>query len=84
MEKIKRDNIGEHLFDYQLKMIGKTRIDVLDDDKWYFHFTMTREQYVKFRKYAISLMMKTFRKSKSNCICIFEWYWEQFGVRIKN
>lgn len=84
MEKVKRENIGEHLFDYQLKMIGKIRMNVVDDDKWYSHFTMTRNQYIEFRKYAVSLMMKTFRCNKNKALSIFEWYWQQFGVKIKN
>ena len=83
MKKVRREDIGKHLFDYQLQMIGKTRIEVLDDDKWYFHFTMTRGQYIEFRKYAVSLMMKTFRCNKNKAIGIFEWYWTQFGVRLK-
>lgn len=84
MEKIRRENIGEHLFDYQLKMIGKTRVNVIDDDRWHIHFTMTREQYGQFKRYAVSLMMKTFRCNKNKALNIFEWYWQQFGVRIKN
>ena len=84
MKKIKRENIGEHLFDHQLAMIGKTRVDLVDDDKWHFHFTMTRAQYIEFRDYAISLMMKTFRCNKNKAISNFEWYWQQFRVRIRN
>ena len=84
MEKVKRENIGEHLFDYQLQMIGKTRMDVVDDDRWYFHFTITRAQYGGFKGYAVPLMMKTFRCPKRKALEIFEWYWQQFGLRIKN
>ena len=32
-KKIDRTNIGEHLLDYQLTIIGKSRIDILDDDR---------------------------------------------------
>lgn len=84
MEKVKRENIGQHLFEYQLKMIGKDLTSLIDDDRWSFHFTMTRGQYIEFRKYAVSLMMKTFRCTKPKALNIFEWYWQQFGVRIRN
>lgn len=84
MEKVKRENIGEHLFDFELKMIGKTRMDIVDQDRWFFNFTMTRGQYIEFRKYAVSLMMKTFRCTKPKALNIFEWYWSCFGVRIKD
>ena len=84
MEKVKRENIGDYLFDHQLAMIGKTRMQVVDDDRWHFNFTMTRLQYTEFREYAIPLMMKTFRCNKNKAIGIFNWYWEQFGVKIRN
>jgi len=84
MKKVRRENIGEHLFDHQLQMIGKTRVNVLDDDHWHTHFTMTRGQYIEFRNYAISLIMKTFRCNKNKAIANFEWYWSCFGVRIKD
>ena len=32
-KKITRENVADHLFDYQLGMIGKTRIDILDNDR---------------------------------------------------
>ena len=83
MEKVKRETIGEHLFDYQLKMIGKTRLDVIDQDRWYFCFTMTRVQYEEFKKYAVPLMMKTFKCNKNKALQNFEWYWQMFGVRLK-
>ena len=85
MEKVKRETIGEHLVSYQFKIIGKDHKEIfLNDDKWRFNCTMTREQYLEFHKYAVSLMMKTFRCTKPKALNIFEWYWQQFGVRIKN
>lgn len=85
MEKVKRENIGTHLAKYQFNMIGKDYEKVfLDDDKWRFNCTMTRKQYMEFHKYAVSLIMKTFRCKKPKAVSNFEWYWEMFGVRIKN
>jgi hypothetical protein len=84
MEKVKRENIGDHLFTFELDIIGKTRLDIIDDDRWFYHFTMTREQYIIFKDYAVSLMMKTFRCNKNKALQNFEWYWQMFGVRIKN
>lgn len=85
MEKVivKRENIADYLFDYQLKIIGATRMSIIDDDRWRSHFTMTRVQYGIFRDYAVALMMKTFRCNKTKARSIFEWYWEMFGVRLK-
>lgn len=81
--RVKREKLGDYLFDYLLQMIGKTRMEVLDDDRWKFNFTMTREQYMKYHKYAVSLIMETLRCTKPKALRAFEWYWTVFGVRIR-
>lgn len=83
MGKINRSNIGEHLMDYQLRMLGKTRIDMMDDDRWYFNWTMTRAQKEEFHKYAIPLLQKTFRFNRTKAEETFNWFWTTFGVRLK-
>jgi len=82
MEKVKRENIGEHLFDMQLRLIGATRLMIVDSDNWRSKFPIKRDEYSAFRDYAIKLMMKTFRCNKNKAIANFNWYWEQFGVKI--
>lgn len=83
MTQIKRETIGEHLFDHQLEMMGRIRTEIFDNDRWRFQYTLTRNQYTDFRDYAIKLIMKTFKCNKNKAIGIFEWYWEIFGVRLK-
>lgn len=83
-KKITRTNIAEHLLDYELAMIGKTRLDIVDDDRWTFHLTMTFSQSTQLKDYAIPLLQKTFRFNKSKAIDCFQWWKEQFGLRIKN
>ena len=82
--KITRDNITRHLVEYQLEMVGKSMMDTLDDDKWYFNITMTSEQYAEFEKYAIALIKKTFKCNKSRATKTFQWFILSFGLRIKN
>ena len=82
--KITRDNITNHLVEYQLAMVGKTLLDTLDDDMWYFNFTMTQAEHEEFRKYAIKLIRKTFRCNRLNGEKTFDWFNLQFGLRIKN
>jgi hypothetical protein len=84
MEKITRENITKHLIEYQLNMVGKSLIDTLDDDKWYFNITMTREQHEKFKIYAVKLIRKIFRCNKLRGEKTFDWFNLQFGLRIKN
>jgi hypothetical protein len=84
MEKVTRDNIEQHLFDFELELMGKTRVNLVDAYRWKFEFTMTRAQYMEFHGYAIKLIMKTLRISKNKALVAFERYWKEFGVRIKN
>jgi hypothetical protein len=82
--KITRDNITKHLVEYQLKMVGKTLLDTLDDDNWYFNITMTQTEFDEFRKYAVKLIRKTFRCNRLRGESTFDWFNMQFGLRIKN
>lgn len=84
MNKVTRDNIGSHLLDYQLKIIGKTFVDMVDDDRWRFNFTLTTTEYRSFRKYALLLIKKTFRCNSSKAKDTFDWFYMNFGLRIKN
>ncbi len=82
--KIKRENLGPHLFDKQLDMIGKKRTDIVDSYMWRFDFTMSSEQLDEFTKYSIALIKKTLRVNKKKATEIFTWFLTNFGVRIKD
>ena len=81
--KVNRTNISEHLVEYQLNMIGKTMLDVKDDEMWYFNNTMTQEQHEEFKRYAIPLLKKIFKFNKGKAEETFGWFNLQFGLRIK-
>jgi len=81
--KVNRTNISEHLVQYQLKMIGKTMLDVEGDEKWYYNNTMTEEQHQEFKRYAIPLLKKIFKFNKGRAEDTFSWFNLQFGLRIK-
>jgi hypothetical protein len=81
--KINRINIADHLIEYQLKMIGKTVLDVEGDERWYSNNTMTPEQHEEFKAYAIPLLKKIFKFNKSRAERTFGWFNLQFGLRIK-
>lgn len=82
--KVNRDNITRHLVEYQLGMVGKTMLDTLDDDKWYFNITMTQEQHNEFKRYAIPLLKKIFKFNKTKADATFDWFNLAYGLRIKN
>ena len=82
--KINRANITKHLIEYQLDMVGKRLVDTLDDDLWYFNWTMNQEQHEEFKRYAIPLLKKIFKFNKGRAESTFGWFDLQFGLRIKN
>jgi hypothetical protein len=82
--KITRDNINRHLVEYQLAMVGKTMMDTLDDDRWFFNITMTREQHNQFKLYAVKLIRKTFKCNKLKGELRFDAFNQALGLRIKN
>ena len=82
--KINRTNISDHLVEYQLKMIGKTVLDVSGDPMWYHTNTMTQEQHEEFKAYAIPLLKKIFKFNKTRAEGTFGWFDLQFGLRIKS
>ena len=86
MEKIKltRENCGEQLMKYQLAMIDKTLMDVVDDDRWRFNFTLTAVQQDEFRNYAIPAIRKLYKCNRLVSISIFEDFLKQFKLRTKN
>ena len=82
--KISRLNIADHLLEYQLTLIGKTMGDAIRTDMWYFEWTISQEQYDKFKKYAVGLLKKTFKCNKQKAENTFQWFNLQFGLRIEN
>jgi len=82
MEKITRDNITSHLIDVQLKMIGKTRDDVKDDQEWYHNNTITREQLTDFNVYALPLIKKVFKCNTNRAKNILGMFDLNFGLRV--
>ena len=84
MAKITRNTVAEHLMDYQLRMLGKSRIDLIEDDRFLFNNTMTQEQLLEFKKYAIPLLQKVFHFRREKAELVFHSFRDLFGVRIKN
>jgi hypothetical protein len=84
MAKINRENVADHLVDYQLDMIGKSMQEAYMTKEWYSKWTMTSEQHETFKAYAIPLIKKVFKCNKARAESTFQWFDLQFGLRIKN
>ncbi len=81
--KPRRANIMQHLMEYQFKMVGKTMVDTINDDRWRFNWTLTRKQRGEFEKYAIPVLKKVFRFNRTKAQTTFNWFYEHFGLRLK-
>jgi hypothetical protein len=84
MAKINRENIAEHLVDYQLEMVGKSMQEAHMTKEWYSKWTMTTEQHEAFKAYALPLLKKVFKCNKSRAESTFNWFDLKFGLRIKD
>ena len=84
MAKINRENIADHLVDYQLGMVGKSMQEAYMTKEWYSKWTMTQEQHDQFKAYAVPLMKKVFKINKARAEANFQWFDLQFGLRIKD
>lgn len=83
MAKINRENIAEHLVDYQLAMVGKSMQEAYMTKEWYSKWTMTQAQHDEFKAYALPLLKKVFKCNKARAEATFSWFDLQFGLRIK-
>lgn len=84
MEKATRENISQHLMEYQLNMVGKTLMNVVDDDTWKFNITMNYAQREEFKKYCISTIQKVFKCNRTKAEDTYNIFIQSFGLRIKN
>ena len=82
MEKVKRENLADHLVKYQLAMVGKTWEDAEKDPWWFSNITMTQEQFDEFMRYAIPLTKKVLKCNKARAQRAMDWFNLQFGLRI--
>ena len=83
MAKINRENIADHLLDYQLGMIDKSTQEAHMTKEWYNKWTMTQAQHDQFKAYALPLLKKVFKCNKSRAESTFDWFDLEFGLRIK-
>lgn len=80
---VNRENIEEHLMEYQLNMIGKTLNDLRENDMSFVSWSITKEQYEQLKKYSIKTIKKVFKCNTRKAVGIFEWFYKIFGLKIK-
>lgn len=83
MKTINRDNIVQHLLEEELWLSGHSLSDILGRDNWRFCFTLTGEQYASFRAGSLPLLKKVFKFNRRRAEETFSWFYQNFGLRIK-
>ena len=82
MKRINRENIADHLVEYQLAFINKTLQEAIDNPNWLTEWSMDPEDHEKFREYAIALIKKVFKCNTNRAKSTFGWFNFQFGLKI--
>ena len=80
---MKRELLWDHVFGYMLMLVNREPIEIIDNDKWRFDWTLTREEKNRFSVYTVKLIMKSFRCNKSKAVEAFELFYSNYGLRIK-
>ena len=84
MAKINRNNIHEHLIEYQFNLIERTVFDALFDKEWLSNWELTQEQHDKWKKYSIATIKKVLKINKTKAEETFEWLNCSHGIKIKS
>jgi len=79
--KITRSNISEHLFEYQLGLIGKSVKEAASTHDWKTQWQISEKQMDEFVAYAIPLIKKTFKCNKTKAYAILYWFLVNFGLK---
>jgi hypothetical protein len=82
--KTDRTNIGNHLMEYQLNIIGKTTVDTKENENWFTEWTITEKEHDIFKNYALYSLKKVFKFNNKKAKESFNWFIKYFGLKIKN
>lgn len=80
--KSKRETLADDLFVKMLETAGQTR-GAATDPYWRFNYTLTRDQYSDLKKEGVDMIQKALKVNKSKAIGIFNWFYKEYGLRIK-
>lgn len=80
--KITRENIADHLLEYQFNIIGRSIEEAINTEGWQYKWEITKEEEEVFRKYAIPLLKKVFHYNTSKAKQTFDFFLLDFGMKI--
>ena len=82
MKGVNRENCYIHLLEKMFNLVDKTTQDAILDSKWK-EWAITEEQFLNYKKYALSLIQKVFKIPKKKAEKQFLWFWISHGLITK-
>jgi hypothetical protein len=77
-----RDNLEEGLFEYQLFLVGKTRMIMVGNDDWREENSIPNSHYKDLRNFSIPLIRKILHINKLKAETAFDKWYNKFGLKI--
>ena len=78
--KINRSNVSEHLFEFQLNLIGKTIADIAKEDDWKHSWKLTENEKKIFKSYAFAILKKVYRFNTIKAKETYSFFENEFGL----
>lgn len=82
-ESLNRENLPKHLGEFQLNLVGKRSIDMIMENKKFYDYEISKEEYEVFKIYAIAMMKKVYKCNRKIAEENFNWFYKRFGLKIK-
>ena len=81
---INRENVSEHLLEFQMNILGKTMADTIHETSWKKDWKLTHKQKTVFKSYATGVLKKVFRFNTSKARETYDFFDKNFGLSIHN
>lgn len=81
---INRENVSEHLLEFQMNILGKTMADTIHESSWKKDWKLTHKQKTMFKSYATGVLKKVFRFNTSKAHETYDFFDKNFGLSIHN
>jgi hypothetical protein len=81
---INRQNVSEHLLEFQFNILGKTMVDTINEVDWKKEWKLNIKQKALFKSYATEILKKVFRFNASKARETYEFFNTEFGLQASN
>lgn len=79
---ITRENVSEHLLEFQFNILGKTMSDTIQETSWKTSWKLSDVQKKMFKIYAIKVLKKVFKFNNLKAQVTYDFFNEEFGLDV--